>query len=91
MSNEWITLVVYFGIFALVFYLFIIMPRKQQEKKHIKLVDEMSRGDKIVTIGGIKGEIYRIKDETVILKINDDTQMEILKKAIGYKVGEEPK
>ena len=87
MSNEWTTLVVYFAMFAVVFYLFIVMPRKQQEKKHKNLVDNMSKGDKIVTIGGIKGEIYRIKEDTVVLKINDDgTQMEVANGLLGTGV-----
>jgi preprotein translocase subunit YajC len=69
----------------------IIMPRKKQEKKHNSLLEALQRGDKVITIGGIKGEITRIKDDTVSLRVNETMQIELLKKAIAYKEGEEPK
>ncbi len=91
LSTEWITMIAYLGVLVAVFYIFIIKPRKQQEKKHKDLLEEIQKGDKVVTIGGIKGEIARVKEDTVTLKISDTVQMEILKKAIAYKDGEEPK
>lgn len=91
LSTEWITMIAYFGVLVAVFYIFIIKPRKQQEKKHKDLLEEIQKGDKVVTIGGIKGEIARVKEDTVTLKISDTVQMEVLKKAIAYKDGEEPK
>ncbi len=91
LSNEWISLLAYIAVFVGVFYFFIIAPRKQQDKKHKSLLETLQKGDKVVTIGGIKGEIAKIREETVLLKINDTVQMEMLKKAIAYKAGEEPK
>ncbi len=91
LSSEWVTLLAYVAIFIGVFYFFIILPRKQQDKKHRSLLETLQKGDKVVTIGGIKGEIARIKDDSVFLKINDTTQMEMLKKAVAYRAGEEPK
>lgn len=89
--NEWLSLVAYFAVFIGIFYFLIIMPRKKQEKKHSSLLEALQRGDKVITIGGIKGEITRIKDDTVLLKVNETMQIELLKKAIAYKEGEEPK
>ncbi len=91
LSNEWVSLLAYIAVFVGVFYFFIIAPRKQQDKKHKSLLETLQKGDKVVTIGGIKGEIAKIKEETILLKINDTVQMEMLKKAIAYKAGEEPK
>ncbi|KUG04124.1 preprotein translocase subunit yajc [hydrocarbon metagenome] len=91
LSNEWIMMLGYLVVLVGVFYLFVLMPRKQQEKRHQNMLEELQKGDKVTTIGGIKGEIAKIKDDTVLLKINDTVQMEMLKKAIAYKAGEEPK
>jgi preprotein translocase subunit YajC len=87
--NEWLSLIAYFAVFIGIFYFLIIMPRKKQEKKHNSLLEALQRGDKVITIGGIKGEITRIKDDTVSLR--ETMQIELLKKAIAYKEGEEPK
>jgi preprotein translocase subunit YajC len=84
-QQGWITIALYFVVFFAVFYLFIIMPRKKQEKKQTELVAALKRGDKIVTIGGIRGEISKVKDETVVVKVNDNSEIEFIKKAIAYK------
>ncbi len=90
-AQSWLSVAIYLGIFIAIFYFFIIAPRKKQEKKHNSLLEALQRGDKVITIGGIKGEITRIKDDTVSLRVNETMQIELLKKAIAYKEGEEPK
>lgn len=86
-ANIW-SIALYFGIFIAIFYLLVILPRKKQEKKHKELVESLSKGQKIVTIGGIKGEIIRIKENTVILKISENTEVEFLKTAMAYREDE---
>lgn len=83
------TMAIYFGLFLGVFYLLIVMPRKKQEKKHKQLLDSLKKGDRVVSIGGIRAEVSRIKDDFVTLKINENTEIELLKKAIAYRVEED--
>ena len=88
-SSAWVTFAIYFAFFVGVFYIFIIMPRKKQEKKHKEMMETLRRGEKVVTIGGIRGEVSRIKEESVTLKVNENIEIEFLKSAIAYKNGEE--
>ncbi len=88
-SSAWVTFAIYFAFFVGVFYIFIIMPRKKQEKKHKEMMETLRRGEKVVTIGGIRGEVSRIKEDTVTLKVNENIEIEFLKSAIAYKNGEE--
>ena len=85
-QQGWLTAVIYLGIFMAVFYFFIIKPRKQQEKKHKDVVANLKRGDKVVTIGGLRGELSRIKEDTVMIKVNETTELEYVKHAVAYKV-----
>lgn len=85
-QQGWITIAIYFGVFLLIFYLFIIMPRKKQEKKHDEALGSLKRGDKIVSIGGIRGEISKIKEDTIVVKVADNTEIEFVKKAISHKI-----
>jgi preprotein translocase subunit YajC len=85
-QQGWITVAIYFGVFLLIFYLFIIMPRKKQEKKHDEVLGSLKRGDKIVTIGGIRGEISKVKEDTIVVKVADNTDIEFVKKAISHKI-----
>lgn len=83
-QGQWIQLAIWFAIFIGIFYVFIIMPRKKQERKHEDLIQGLKRGNKVVTIGGIKGEITKIKEDSVVLKVSENTEIEMLKKAIAY-------
>ena len=85
-AQSWMSMLIWLGVFILIFYVFLIMPRKKEEKRHKTLLEDLKKGDKVVTIGGINGVVAKIKDDTVTLKVNENTEMEFLKKAIAYKV-----
>jgi len=89
MQNQWVQLAIWFVLFIGIFYVFIILPRKKQDKKHQDMVSSLKRGEKVVTIGGMKGEIAKVKENTVMLRVSDGVEIEMLKKAIAYKDGEE--
>lgn len=81
-----ITIIAYFAIFFLFFWVFAVWPRKRQDKKHTAMVESLTKGEMVVTIGGIKGEIVRIKDKFIILRVAENTEIEILGKAVAYRV-----
>jgi preprotein translocase subunit YajC len=85
-QQGWVTVAIYFGVFLVIFYIFIIMPRKKQEKKHDSVLESLKRGDKIVTIGGIRGEISKVKEDSIMVKVADNTEIEFVKKAISHKI-----
>ncbi len=84
-TETWLPTAIYLGVFLAIFYVLIIMPRKKQEKRHKETITSLKRGDKVVTIGGLKGEVARVKEDTLVLKVNDNTEMEFVKKAVAYK------
>jgi preprotein translocase subunit YajC len=88
-QGAWVQLGIWFIVFVAIFYFFILMPNKKKEKKHGELLENLRRGDKIVTIGGIKAEITNVKEDSVFIRVSDNTEIEIIKKAISHKVGEE--
>lgn len=70
-------------LMVLMFYFLVLRPQKKQEKEISKMLDELSVGDEITTIGGIIGEIVSIKDETVLIESSRDrTRIRILKGSI---------
>ncbi len=74
------------------FYFLVLRPQKKQEKEISKMLEELSVGDEITTIGGIIGEIVSIKDETVLIESSRDrTRIRILKgsiKSVDVKASE---
>ena len=63
-----------------IFYFFLIRPQQRKAKEHKKMVEELKRGDKIITTGGIIGTVERIIDnEKIEVKISDDVIVEVLR------------
>lgn len=88
-SQGWTSSLAFLVAFFAIFYFLIIMPRKKQEKKHNEMVQNLRVHDKIVSIGGVHGEIKKLKEKTVIIKISDNAELEILKSAVAYLQNED--
>ena len=70
--------VVIFGVFWFLF----IRPQKQKQQKHQEMLSELTVGDDVITIGGIKGTITNIEDNDLKIKISSDVEIEIIRSAI---------
>ena len=63
-----------------IFYFFLIRPQQRKAKEHKKMVEELKRGDKIITSGGIIGTIDRIIDnEKIEVLISENVKVEVLR------------
>ncbi len=51
-----------------IFYFLLIRPRVQQEKRHRERLQQLKRGDEIVTAGGIIGEVVHIRDDRITVR-----------------------
>jgi preprotein translocase subunit YajC len=61
-SNGAFQQVFMFGMIFVIFYFFMILPQQKQRKEHEKRVNEVKRGDEVVTTGGVVGEVVHIKE-----------------------------
>ncbi len=63
-----------------IFYFFLIRPQQKKVKDHKLMVDNLKRGDKVITSGGIVGTVERIIDaEKAEVIISDNVKVEIVK------------
>ena len=71
-----------------IFWLLLIRPQQKRQKEHKKLLLELKKGDKVVTNGGMFGVISSLNEEKsiVVLKIAENTKIEVLKSSIAGKV-----
>lgn len=69
-------------LLIVVFWLFFIRPQSKRAKEEQKFRNELKKGDKVTTIGGFHGKIVEVKDNTLIISIAPDTNVEIEKSAI---------
>lgn len=82
-TESWLGSMAFLALFFVVFYILIIMPRKKQEKQHDELVQNLKPRDKIITIGGVYGEVKKVKDKTFIIKTSETGELEVLKSAVA--------
>lgn len=80
-GGGFISLIFLAAIF-LVFYFFIIRPQSKRQKEIQQKVSEMKKGDKIVTSGGIVGQLNSNDDDSVLLEVDKDVKIRIKKNAI---------
>jgi preprotein translocase subunit YajC len=76
-------------LIAIVFYFFLIRPQMKKAKEAKKFRDAMSKGDQVVTIGGIHGKILEIRETTVVLECESKTRFVVERSAISpeYSTG----
>lgn len=72
-----------------VFYLFLIRPQMQQQKRRREMLNSLKRGDKVVTVGGIHGEITAIRDDVITLRIAEGVEIKMSRNGVGHKRGTE--
>ncbi len=77
-------------IFA-IFYFILIRPQQKKMKEHKKLVDELKKGDEIITAGGIYGTVEGLTPDTLTVKIAEGTKVKITRSSIAGVVTEKDK
>jgi len=79
---DWTIIVFLVVIFGL-FYLLMVRPQRKRQKEHTTLVQELQKGDRVVTAGGIYGQIESIGDESVVLKIESGASIRVARSSIA--------
>lgn len=73
-------------IFIAFFYFVVIRPQNKKKKEMEIMMNNLKKGDKVVTIGGIMGKVSSVKDNMVVVKVNDNSEITFEKQAIARLV-----
>jgi len=78
---------IFLGLMILVFWLFFIRPQAKRAKNQKKFIDDLQRGDKVITLAGIHGTINKInEDGTISLEINPGSYIKMEKASISMEM-----
>jgi len=69
-------------LIVVVFYFFMIRPQMKRQKETRKFRESLSKGDKVVTTGGIYGKIVEVKETVIVLEIAKEVQITVDKNGI---------
>lgn len=89
-SGSMTTSLVTFALVIGIFYFLIIRPQNKKQKDTKAMIDAVKKNDKVVTIGGIRGTVHSVKEETVIVKVDDELKLEFNKSAISTVLNVSP-
>lgn len=79
-----------FLIFA-IFYFLLIRPQQKQQKKQKDMLSKLKKNDEVVTNGGMHGTIVNVDEQTVTLRVDDNTRIKFQKNTISYVKKKEQK
>lgn len=88
-SGQLVSLLVTFGLIIVIFYFLIIRPQSKKQKETRSMLESLKKGDRVVTAGGIRGIIHSLKEDTVVLKVDDNTKLELNRSAISSVINPE--
>ena len=80
-GSPW-TMWIMLGLIFVVMYFFMIRPQKKQQKELQRFRDSLAKGDKVVTIGGIFGTVVEIKEESVLIEVDNGVKIRVSKQAL---------
>lgn len=74
-----------------VMYFLIFRPQAKKQKQQRMMLEQLKKGDKIITAGGIYGTIAGVKEHTIIVKIADNVKVELNRSSVSKKLGSDDK
>ena len=84
--SPWVSLMPMVLIF-MVFYFIWFRPMAKNQKKLNEMIDALKKGDKVITNGGLYGEVVKVDGGVVLLKLADNVKVRIAKRAIAGPAG----
>lgn len=73
-------------IMVLIFYFMLYRPQKKEQNRRKEMLDNLKKGNRVMTIGGIYGEIVAIKENIVTLKITEKVEIEVARSSINTNI-----
>ncbi len=82
-------MLVTFGLMFAVMWFLIIRPQQKRQKEHQSMVNSLKKGDRVITSGGLHGVIKDVREHTILVKIAENTVVEISRGAVASLKGAE--
>ena len=79
------------ALFFVIFYFIVMRPQAKQQNEHKSFLDKLSKGDEVVTSGGVVGKVDKVAGDLVFVEVANNVKLRVLKAQIqgAYKAAEE--
>ncbi len=80
-----IYMIVFLVLIFAMFYFLMIRPQRKRQKEHQQMMEELRKGDRVITAGGIYGVIESVSEDSVVIKVESGTTMRVAKGSVALK------
>jgi preprotein translocase subunit YajC len=90
-TSIWPMLIFIVLLFAMMYFV-MIRPQRKRQREHQDFIEQLHRGDRVVTAGGIYGQVESVSEDNIVLKVESGATMRVAKSSvIAKQYEEEPK
>lgn len=82
-GNATLIFLMQMGAIFFIFYFLLIRPQRKEQEKHRRMIEELKKGDEVITSGGIIGTVVHIQDDRVTIKTAENTRLVVERARIG--------
>jgi preprotein translocase subunit YajC len=87
-TDSLISTLIMFALIIGIFYFMILRPQQKRQKERQKMLDQVKKGDKVVTAGGLHGTVAGIDEKTILLQVADNVKMKFDRSAVSVVLRE---
>jgi len=74
---------IFLGGFVIIFYFFFIRPQQKKQKDQKRFIEEVKKGDQVVTVGGIHGKITSVEGDLIYIEVDRGVKLKLEKTSIS--------
>lgn len=84
-GQSWQSTAILFGGIIIIFYFFMLRPQQKKQKDQKSFIEQVKKGDQVVTIGGMHGKIYSIEKDQIIIEVDKGAKIKFDKSSISFE------
>jgi preprotein translocase subunit YajC len=83
-GSPW-TMIIFLVLIVAVFYFLMIRPQRKRQKEHNELMEGLRKGERVITAGGIYGQIESVSEDSIVIKVESGATMRVARGSIASK------
>jgi preprotein translocase subunit YajC len=84
-TSSTIYMIVFLVLIFAMFYFLMIRPQRKRQKEHQRMMEELRKGDRVVTAGGIYGVVENVSEDTIVIKVESGATLRLAKGSVALK------
>jgi preprotein translocase subunit YajC len=82
-GNATLIFMLQMGAIFVIFYFILIRPQRKEQERHRKMIEELKKGDEIITTGGIIGSVIHVAEDRITIKTAENTRIVVERARVG--------